>query len=993
MLAPVQKEFDDLSPEAQAIVRKEFADRPQELQNFIQRKSPTGSISSDAQKIIDDATDVIHGKKEKPIDTRFDHAQGIFDEKVGTPENIATQKEIDEFVDYSYKFGIYAKTEKPIPKQKDRISIAPVAPAEAEYIKNASGIDISNMTHVLRDNDIRHVKKSHGEDTNEKFPVTAEDQKKIPEIIRDYDDILFVDGGDKKGIVYVKRHNGVTYYLEAVREDENALVNKQMIKVSTGTIPDIKGIKEAINKKWGSDSSPNDSEKAIPRVYVRDVWNESSFVNSLSREEQIVNRDSSPKSDTEESIFDADVPMLHIDGSVRTYAEYKAEQDAAAQAENSTTAGEAQDQKIIDDATDVIYGKKKSMPNGVDVKVSATMPSDTVITADTNGVVAVDASFTPGIAKVTDVLSKRTGLKFGYAEHYQNGKKNAAYNGHYDPTTKTIYFRKGASKAEIIYKTAVHELTHFAESSKHYAYVSDFVLNKKFEGVDSDAYKKAVKEKIAAYAKNGIELTPEEARRELVAENIREVIFKSKKDVDNLVRTDYTFAQRILDIIDSFIYHFNNKFGRLEGDAKIHADLEQAQRKYRLALASAKGVSRNGKSVYEFVGTYYDGRKVYKTNYPKGTESRVKSEDIINFVQNIWQHRPITLSIAQGEEIVANFNPELDERSDLSKIAFGNKKGKASEKRMTLDMSADLYLIASDSRYNGSKSESGKDSVAHDNVRNWLYFVTNLIYEDEQGEHIPCHMNIDVKQRGDGNYFYSFAIEKGVAPQTLLAAVAGNNPTTTPNVNIPQSDPTVKNQFSFSSPKSDTEESIFDADVPMLHIDGSVRTYAEYRAEQEATAQATEAEVAHQNEQQDFAPAPGVKEPPTDNADVAAVVDAKGNKRTDDIELQYSQRLKGKNSMLFKDISRVLDYVCDKMPGVRDFWRNRIEKPFWRAKASFTSRSRQYLTDLKTTAEELGIRIGSKESAAAYIKHTKLLILRYKKFIQNNSLPFDIIVL
>ena len=49
--------------------------------------------------------------------------------------------------------------------------------------------------------------------------------------------------------------------------------------------------------------------------------------NSLTHDEQIVNTESSPKSDVEESIFDADVPMRHIDGSVRTCAEYKAEQD------------------------------------------------------------------------------------------------------------------------------------------------------------------------------------------------------------------------------------------------------------------------------------------------------------------------------------------------------------------------------------------------------------------------------------------------------------------------------------------------------------------------------------------------------------------------------------------------------------------------------------------------------------------------------------------
>ena len=39
-------------------------------------------------------------------------------------------------------------------------------------------------------------------------------------------------------------------------------------------------------------------------------------------------------------------------------------------------------------------------------------------------------------------------------------------------------------------------------------------------------------------------------------------------------------------------------------------------------------------------------------------------------------------------------------------------------------------------------------------------------------------MNIDVKENLNGNWFYSFAIEKGVAPQTLLAVVTEKSATT-----------------------------------------------------------------------------------------------------------------------------------------------------------------------------------------------------------------------
>ena len=67
--------------------------------------------------------------------------------------------------------------------------------------------------------------------------------------------------------------------------------------------------------------------------------------------------------------------------------------------------------------------------------------------------------------------------------------------------------------------------------------------------------------------------------------------------------------------------------------------------------------------------------------------------------------------------IQAKFNPELSERSDLAKIVFGNKKGNSSDKRITLDLSRDLYQIASESKFSSSKIETGNKNSAHKNVK------------------------------------------------------------------------------------------------------------------------------------------------------------------------------------------------------------------------------------------------------------------------------------
>lgn len=136
-------------------------------------------------------------------------------------------------------------------------------------------VDIIGYSHALRDNDIRHIRNSHGENTPEKYPVTKEDIKNIPWLVENYDKVFVVkrDGG-RTGIVYVKAaRNGLVYYLEQVTQkygNEPLLVNKQMIKTGADDIPDIKGLRDAIIKKQSEVEFLNDLKKA-PQVYVQDV--------------------------------------------------------------------------------------------------------------------------------------------------------------------------------------------------------------------------------------------------------------------------------------------------------------------------------------------------------------------------------------------------------------------------------------------------------------------------------------------------------------------------------------------------------------------------------------------------------------------------------------------------------------------------------------------------------------------------------------------------
>ena len=174
-----------------------------------------------------------------------------------------TQNDINKYVDDAY----------------DKINTEDYkkyAEASEKLISDVSDeIDITGYCHALRDNDIRHIKNSHGEGTNEKYPVTSEDIKQIPMIIENYDKVFVkTNTSGKPGIVYVKvTSDNTVYYVEAITEEyhnEKLLVNKQMIKTGFGEIPNLYGLISAINKKESSSQYLADLEK-IRKAYVQDV--------------------------------------------------------------------------------------------------------------------------------------------------------------------------------------------------------------------------------------------------------------------------------------------------------------------------------------------------------------------------------------------------------------------------------------------------------------------------------------------------------------------------------------------------------------------------------------------------------------------------------------------------------------------------------------------------------------------------------------------------
>ena len=92
-----------------------------------------------------------------------------------------------------------------------------------------------------------------------------------------------------------------------------------------------------------------------------------------------------------------------------------------------------------------------------------------------------------------------------------------------------------------------------------------------------------------------------------------------------------------------------------------------------------------------------------------------------------------------------------------------------------MDLADDYYKIASESEYNYSKNETGKSNPAHKDVVRWHYFINDIYFtEFDSEEYESYRVSINVKERADGQFVYSFSAEKQkrlITQRTLHAVV------------------------------------------------------------------------------------------------------------------------------------------------------------------------------------------------------------------------------
>ena len=358
-----------------------------------------------------------------------------------------------------------------------------------------------------------------------------------------------------------------------------------------------------------------------------------------------------------------------------------------------------------------------------------------------------------------------------------------------DGTVHINYFAKRP-----IYFLFKHEITHYLKKSL--ASYNDFMNLV----IDSNAFKNwldrngytsidALKAEIMDTYSEVEGFDESRCYDEILANFVGEYLFGGENAVNQKLIDALEPKQKktFMDVIHDIISYFKSKFQK---NKPIQTEIEKIENEFIKVYKEAVEVKVDEatEESYSFTGYAEDGRGKYKSNFPKGTPKMAKADKILNYIQNVWSKKPIKLKIEENgsiKYIEAKFDPTYDESgnipTDASKLMGGNRHGTSSEQRVTLDLADDYYQIASESQYNYSKDETGKDNPTHKDVTKWHYFINDIYFaEYDSNEYEPYRVSINVKEKVDGEYVYSFSAEKereSDTPRTLHAVVNdGNNP-------------------------------------------------------------------------------------------------------------------------------------------------------------------------------------------------------------------------
>lgn len=357
------------------------------------------------------------------------------------------------------------------------------------------------------------------------------------------------------------------------------------------------------------------------------------------------------------------------------------------------------------------------------------------------------------------------------------GDAREAPNGFYDHATGNIYLdiNAGSNGEGTMLYTLSHEYTHMIRqhAAESFNKLADYLFRQYREnGQDTEALIRAKMDNL------GLEY--DAAYEEVVADSMESMLTDTNaaEKIAALKKADRTLWQKLKDLVSRLAASVRKLYADMNPNSEEGRMVRQMgdalERMSDLFAEGLSNVSAGGKgegvSQQARVGTDREtGKPIYESNFPKGTPKAAKAQHILSLIQNVWSKKPIPLTVRNEDgstrTIKAQFDPTYDAesgaRSDASKLMGGNRHGSAAEQRVTLDLADDYYEIAAESTFNYSKKETGKSSVTHKGVNQWHYFINDILFQEYgEKETTPYRVTINVKERSDGEYVYSFSAER-----------------------------------------------------------------------------------------------------------------------------------------------------------------------------------------------------------------------------------------
>ena len=172
-----------------------------------------------------------------------------------------------------------------------------------------TGIDVNGYVHVLQDNDIRHIRKSHGDLSNAKHKVTSEDITNAVKLIGNYDK-LYLGKDIKTGrnvVVYEKTTDQKFFLVEEISSD-GTLITKQIIKTGKHNKPNFLQKYKLITDRTSETDVPAKPDPTgqidPPSKHVQDAEEAVSYNTSVSPENGFVKGEKTDLAEIDEALWE-----------------------------------------------------------------------------------------------------------------------------------------------------------------------------------------------------------------------------------------------------------------------------------------------------------------------------------------------------------------------------------------------------------------------------------------------------------------------------------------------------------------------------------------------------------------------------------------------------------------------------------------------------------------------------------------------------------------